>query len=183
MLRAVEIAKVRSTRMPRAMVIRHDWSEKLAVSNPFRARAHLLVTSPPYANAIDYTLSQRLSHYLLGHTDKMLSDLVQHEIGARRKRFVSSSKSSWSDELSAALMQQMKYVRTDGYVALILPHREDGRDIGATNITATMEELGWSNVFQADRSIRQSRTRQSWTSIKKETVHVFSSVSGSRFGL
>jgi hypothetical protein len=45
--------------------------------------ADLLVTSPPYADAIDYTLAQRLSLYLLGYDDNAIKTLVSGEIGAR----------------------------------------------------------------------------------------------------
>lgn len=176
MLRTVEIAEVRGARKPRAMVIWHNWAHDLAEPSQLRARAHLLVTSPPYANMIDYTLSQRLSHYLLGCRDKSLSKLVQGEIGARRKRFTSTRKISWSEEIKAALIHQMKHVRSDGYVALVLPNSGDTRDINMTNIASAMEKIGWNVIFEADRSIKRSRPWKYWPSIKKEMIYVFSSI-------
>jgi DNA modification methylase len=45
----------------------------------------LLVTSPPYADAIDYTFAQRLSLYLIGYDDFQIKNISNVEIGARRK--------------------------------------------------------------------------------------------------
>jgi DNA modification methylase len=135
--------------------------------------ADLLLTSPPYADAIDYSLSQRLSLYLLGYKDKEIGAFVASEIGARRKRFMSSSRTSWSDELVGAIKRQAAGVKDEGTICLVLPHKDSGRSNGEENIKAALEAMGWSIVFERDRSIHQSHTRQSWTSIKQETIIVF----------
>jgi len=136
--------------------------------------ADLLLTSPPYADAIDYTLSQRLSLYLLGHSDAGINRLVTSEIGARRKRFQSASRTKWAEQLCGAMREQLRWVKPTGSVCLILPHKDSGRDNGVRDIKGLLVGLGWEPVFERDRSIHQSHTRQSWTSIKQETIVVFS---------
>lgn len=136
--------------------------------------ADLLVTSPPYADAIDYTLAQRLSLYLLGYDDNAIRGLVSNEIGARRKRSKSTSRTVWSEELCLALLEQVTWLKSKSSVCLVLPHRDSGRSAGEDDMKLTLEKAGWSLFFEKDRSIHQSHTRHSWTSIKKETILAFS---------
>jgi hypothetical protein len=147
-----------------------DWSKSSSIGP---GDAHLLLTSPPYADAIDYTLAQRLSLYLLGYDDAAIRGLVAGEIGARRKRSKSTSRVSWSEQLCAALTDQVTWLRADASICLVLPHKDSGRQEGEDDLRATLERLGWSLFFERDRSIHQSHTRQSWTSIKRETILVF----------
>lgn len=156
---------------PRAQILRRDWSKP---SKPGPAVADLLLTSPPYADAIDYTLAQRLSLYLLGYDDKALSALVSDEIGARRKRSKTTSRTQWSEQLCTALNEQVGWLKPEGAICLVLPHKDSGRSAGEDALKVTLEGLGWRLGFERDRSIHQSHTRQSWTSIKKETILVFS---------
>ncbi len=147
-----------------------DWS---APAPPGPGDADLLLTSPPYADAIDYTLAQRLSLYMLGYDDAAIARLVSGEIGARRKRFKSVSRSDWSKQLCKALQGQVTWLKPGGAVCLVLPHKDSGRSAGEDDLKTTLEMLGWKLVFEKDRSIHQSHTRQSWTSIKKETILAF----------
>lgn len=147
-----------------------DWSveNELGPGN-----ADLLLTSPPYADAIDYTLAQRLSLYLLGYDENAISRLVSGEIGARRKRFKSVSRTDWSEQLCTALKNQISWLKPDAAICLVLPHKDSGRSAGEVDLKTTLQALGWQLVFERDRSIHQSHTRQSWTSIKKETILAF----------
>ncbi|MCW2286680.1 hypothetical protein M2323_004449 [Rhodoblastus acidophilus] len=149
-----------------------DWSKPADVGP---GDADLLLTSPPYADAIDYTLAQRLSLYFLGYDDRAISSLVSAEIGARRKRSKTLSRSTWSEQLCAALKDQVTWVKPSGTICLVLPHKDSGRSSGEDDIRTSLEGMGWHLFFEADRSIHQSHTRHSWTSIKKETILVFSS--------
>lgn len=152
----------------------HSWTKDeppLIVPN---AKARALITSPPYSCAIDYTMSQRLSFYLFGQDDRDLSSLVAQEIGARRKRFAEIARENWVNELVDAISKHLDFVSDDGYLALIMPHKEAGRDRGIVSTSEYLLSVGWKSVFETDRSIRQVRTRQSWTSIKRETIFVFS---------
>ena len=155
-----------------AAVHKRDWSTDTL---PGPGSIDLLLTSPPYADAIDYTLAQRLSLYFLGYDDEVIKQLVAHEIGARRKRFKADSRSNWSRQLCVALESQVTWLRPGGTVCLVLPHKESGRRSGEEELRTTLEALGWRLLFERDRSIHQAHTRQSWTSIKRETILVFSS--------
>ena len=149
-----------------------DWS-KPGPDATGAGHADLLLSSPPYADAIDYTLSQRLSLYLLGYDDAAVQALVSGEIGARRKRFKSGSRGVWSEQLCEALRTQVRWVRPNGAICLILPHKDAGRGEGEDDLKAALGALGWRIFFERHRSIHQSHTRQSWTSIKKETILAF----------
>lgn len=155
----------------RSNILHVDWSTPPTACTPV---ADLLLSSPPYADAIDYTLAHRLSLYLFGYDESGVGSLVLGEIGARRKRFKSDSRRNWSEQLCNALRCQADWVKPNGVIALILPHKESGRQTGEDDIKHTLDSTGWALEFQEDRSIHQSHTRQSWTSIKRETVLIFS---------
>lgn len=141
------------------------------ISLPERPR--LLVTSPPYAGAIDYTLAQRLSFYLLGANDDEVKRLCSIESGARRKRFNKLHIAEWSGELSRCVERQISIMGDPAVAAFVLPHKDHGRDRGETELKSMMAAHGWELEFEKHRSIRQVRARQSWTSIKRETILIF----------
>ena len=151
-----------------------DWSKSAVVQKNDPVR--LLVTSPPYAGAIDYALAQRLSLYLTGHDDESVAALCRSEFGARRKRFIASHVSVWADDLVKPLERQLSIVSQEGHAAFVMPHKDSGREVGEGKLKDAMQKLGWSLTFSRDRSIRQVRARQTWTSIKRESVLVFSRV-------
>jgi RimJ/RimL family protein N-acetyltransferase len=151
----------------------HSWQKgKLPKITP-DISVDVLVTSPPYAGAIDYTLSQRLSLYLLGYSEDDVKNLCGLEIGARRKRFLAKSKDDWAQELVSALEQQNSYVSQNGLFAFVLPHKDAGREVGPLNIEEFLLNKGCSKIMEVERSIIQGRARQSWTSIKKEIVQIY----------
>lgn len=135
--------------------------------------AMLLLTSPPYAGAIDYNLSQRLSLYLFGYDDPSVQALVSSEIGARRKRFKSTSITSWSEAMVNVIARHAAEMNPQGSICLVLPHKESGRRMGEDAVIQRLGESGWELTYETDRSIHQSHTRQSWTSIKQETLLFF----------
>lgn len=140
-------------------------------------KGQLIVTSPPYADAIDYTLAQRLSLYALGFKDEDIAGLCRDEIGARRKRFDSGSHKIWASALSESLVKQTKIMGLPSFAAFVLPHKDAGREQGNDALKEGMVANGWEPVLEIDRSIRQIRARQSWTSIKKETIYIFGQTS------
>jgi hypothetical protein len=75
--------------------------------------------------------------------------------------------------LSKALERQLSWLDPAGFAAFILPHKDAGRSLGAEAISDVMSRSGWSLAFERDRSIRQIKARQSWTSIKQETLLIF----------
>jgi len=133
----------------------------------------LLITSPPYANAIDYIRAQRLSFYLLGFTEKQINLLAINEIGARRKRSKSNSKIEWAENLKKALNVQLKFLSKKAKIALILPHKDSGREIGSKMLNKFLLNKNWNLFFNKNRSIDQLSATQSWTSIKKETIKIY----------
>ncbi len=162
-----------STQEPRLWITLHNW----ALPNPPPIipidMSTLMVTSPPYAGAIDYTLSQRLSLYLFGYIDTEIIKLSREEFGARRKRYQSNSLEVWAKELANALGNQLEFMKKPSYAAFVLPHKDAGRDVGIQVLEDRLAKLGWEKSIKIDRSIRQVRARQSWTSIKKETLYIF----------
>ena len=152
----------------------HSWQKGKFPKITPDTSVDVLVTSPPYAGAIDYTLSQRLSLYFLGYSEDDVKNLCGLEIGARRKRFIAKSKDNWANELVGALEQQNSYMAEDGLFAFVLPHKDAGREVGPANIEEFLRMSGRSKLMEIERSIIQGRARQSWTSIKKEIVQIYS---------
>lgn len=99
--------------------------------------------------------------------------LGENEIGSRRKRFKSDFEQQWATDIAIALRKQLDFVNKPGVVVIVLPHKDSGRKMGRTSLDHILKSMGWKLVFSVDRSIRQLRTRQSWTSIKKETVLIY----------
>jgi hypothetical protein len=151
----------------------HNWSNSNLPQGFSDIRAKLLITSPPYAGAIDYTLAQRLSLYAFGFDERDLGEFWRAEFGARRKRNLPDSLGRWAQELSSALECQLQVMDISSFTSFVLPHKDAGRDLGAQVMEASMSGWHWEKLIEVDRSIRQMRARQSWTSIKRETIHVF----------
>lgn len=158
---------------PRYWVSKHDWNQKNQPKSSPQQIANVMITSPPYAGAIDYIFAQRLSLYLLGYTIDSIGKLSATEIGARRKRSMASSREKWAEDLVKAMDKQSSFLHEKSYLSLVLPHKDAGRDIGPARVESFLLSNSWEKMFEVDRSIRQLRTRQSWTSIKKETIQIY----------
>ncbi|MGZ5547227.1 MAG: DNA methyltransferase [Nitrososphaeraceae archaeon] len=150
-----------------------DWSSVNDLENLPPTGAKIIITSPPYGDAIDYIYAQKLSMYFLGYDDEKITRLCMQEIGARRKRFQPNSRNNWATQLADVAVKQSKFVINTGFYVTILPHKNHGREIGINMMKDSLKENGWSLVFERDRSINQKKTRQSWTSIKQETINIF----------
>lgn len=151
----------------------HNWSRPNLPRGFSDIKAKLLITSPPYAGAIDYTLAQRLSLYAFGFDEGDLGTFWRAEFGARRKRNLPDSLERWAHELGVALEIQLQLLDASSFASFVLPHKDAGRDLGARKMEESMAEWNWEKLIEVDRSIRQMRARQSWTSIKRETIHIF----------
>ena len=156
----------------RVWVSNHNWSSDLPKGQQPGVPCALMMTSPPYAGAIDYTFAQRLSLYAIGFEEAEIEQLSRGEYGARRRRNRMASQETWAEELVLALDRQLQYMGAPAFSAFVLPHKDEGRDVGTQILTECLESSLWNKLIQVDRSIRQVRTRQSWTSIKKETLHI-----------
>ncbi len=162
-----------SLESPVAMVLPVNWSDENA-ETPCSSEVELLLTSPPYPDAIDYNRAQRLSLYLLGHSPEEVNQLAASEIGARWKRSRVRSRQDWEGLVERTLQRQLHLISPRGYLALVLPDKNGDRSTSLVQIGDYLANCGWSLVYEAERSIRQDRTRHSWTSIKREVVQVFS---------
>ncbi|MCB9924543.1 MAG: hypothetical protein H6822_20360 [Planctomycetaceae bacterium] len=164
-----------STRHVKCWTLCYDWSTPTATREWPRTKPSLLVTSPPYCGAIDYTYGQRLSLYFFGRTTDEIVALVSQEIGARRRRSGVAQERRWAEQITEALKWQVSEVCPGGYAALVVPHKESRAQNGVFAIDTMMQQMQWRKLLQHDRSIRQSQTRHSWTSIKRETLLVYQS--------
>lgn len=169
----VEPLSNNALRSKRYWVSNYAWGGGGKLSLKPTRKADLLVTSPPYAGAIDYTYAQRLSLYLLGINEDHVKALSLHEMGARRRRFSPGSRNVWAEKLGDAILEQEKYMSDSASMAFVLPHKDAGRDMGGDKIAEYLNQLSWDKSVDIDRSIRQARARQSWTSIKKETIQIY----------
>ena len=99
-----------------------DWTRPSCYRHVLPTGVDLLLTSPPYPYSIDYSLSTRLSGYLL---DLPFDKPRQHEIGARFKRKRKDRGREYSTEISGALAALGGTVRRGGFVVLVLPDPEE----------------------------------------------------------
>ena len=166
---------INSTRQVNCWVLNHDWSTPVPHRERPRSKSTLLVTSPPYCGAIDYTYGQRLSLYFFGRSSEEIAALASQEIGARRRRSGATQERRWTEQITEALSWQVSEVCPGGFAALVVPHKESRAQNGVFAIDAMMQQMHWRKLIQSDRSIRQARTRHSWTSIKRETLLVYQS--------
>lgn len=133
----------------------------------------LLLTSPPYGNAIDYFLSQKLSFYLIGKTEVWIKTKVNSEIGARRKRAKSNAVTIWAEQLGKAFSSFVIGMSEESLICTLMPHRDHGREAGNEVVKDVLSTKGFELIREFDRSINPLKTRQSWTSIKQETVTIY----------
>ena len=160
----------------------HDWRQGTSMGLAPSEGASVLITSPPYGGAIDYILSQRLSYYLLGAKDDDLLYEQRKEIGARRRRFSDKSRVQWANCLCGSLAKQIEFVRPTGTIIVVMPHKSEGRSNGNEIVDDTLRSYDWRKCFAVDRSIRAQRTRQAWTSIKRETINIYRYASSPEIG-
>lgn len=132
----------------------------------------LVVTSPPYGGAIDYVLAHRLSLYFFGFSDAEIDQLLVSELGARRKRFKKCHLTDWTEQTLVALERASQCIDV-GYFCVVLPHKDLARESLEFELIERLQRQQWNLACRSERSIRQSRARQSWTSITREAVLVF----------
>lgn len=156
----------------RAVILKQNWLEEV---NPMFQNFpfDLLITSPPYANAIDYIKSQKLSLYLFGYSDIDVLSCCKNEIGARTRRRFPNSTKKWAENLVTSLQKQIPLGANNALYSFILPSEDEKRVIGTTYLSNFLLSINKELVFEIDRSINQQRTTQSWTSIKKEKILLF----------
>ena len=155
-----------------AWIVNHNWLSNIENNMPINAST-LLITSPPYAGAIDYIRSQRLSLYLFGFKEFDINNIASVEIGCRRQRNKSNFLNNWVVDLESCLEKQLKVLCNDYTVALILPSSSRNREIANIKMFEFLNNNGCHEIFRTERSISSLNTSQSWTSIKKEEILIF----------
>lgn len=138
----------------------------------------LIVTSPPYANMTDYSLSQRLSYYWFGEHPK--TDLGA-EIGARRKRGRRDSVTTYTSEMIGAMKNIAQCLNIDGYVCLVMPvfsgdsRNNTERRQATDEFIASLISAGLVKEDMVSRILpsRRRHHNQKWTSLTKENIFIF----------
>ena len=138
----------------------------------------LVVTSPPYPNMTDYATSQRLSYYLLGARP---DEDFGSEIGARRRRTRSGALDAYGEDMRAALALVVEQMREGAYACLVMPtfavDRVDNqrRRRVVDECLAALVEKGLTQVHRLERvlPVRRRHHNQHWTSLERETIHVY----------
>lgn len=171
-IQSTHVEKITNSKV-RLWIDYKDWSSKKQGACVFNEKVDHIITSPPYANAIDYIRSQKLSFFLLGYCENDVDTMAEREIGSRRRRHRSNSIDVWASNLEEALELQIRYLSNEATISLVLPHKDSGRIIGKERIYDFLNKRGWKLFITIDRSIDQLNTNQSWTSIKKETIDIY----------
>jgi DNA modification methylase len=142
------------------------------------AGVDLVVTSPPYPNMTDYALSQRLSYYWLGSDPT--SDLVE-EIGARRKRNVSTALQKYLTEMKDVMKLISIKLRSGGYACFVMPEFESDKHNNNERRRVVQECLAFlpANGLVLEQELQRilpSRRRhhnQKWTTLERELIFVY----------
>lgn len=138
----------------------------------------LIVTSPPYPNMTDYSTSQRLSYYWLGHDPA--EDLAA-EIGARRKRFLSTSLELYGDHMREALGSFLPTVKEGGYACFVMPvfntdniNNTERRQVVQDCLAAVLGH-GFLLEHELTRLLptRRRHHNQGWLSLEREVISIF----------
>lgn len=175
----------------------HDTQEFLSSSNPdeyiFQADVRqsikipdqsvdLIITSPPYPNMTDYSMSQRLSYYWLG-TDP--NEDLALEIGARRKRFKATAIEDYQSDMEVAINTISKKVKKGGYLCFVMPVFTNDKRNNLERKRVVQECLAFFlnndlvREVELDRTLptRRRHHNQKWTSLEKECIYLYRKVS------
>jgi len=142
------------------------------------ASVDLIVTSPPYPNMTDYSTSQRLSYYLLG-VDPL--DDIRNEIGARRKRFSSTSVLQYITDMKAALETSCTKLKSGGFACFIMPYFDTDKPNNTIRRHAVQEclsylqSIGMEHVHELTRMLptRHRQHNQKWATLERECISIY----------
>jgi hypothetical protein len=137
----------------------------------------LIVTSPPYPAMVDYSTAQRLSYYWNGLSPELD---VSKEIGARRRRFSSSSLLDYTAEMINAVDAMKGSLKVGGKLALVIPvfttaGADDPRTIALQAVFGSPAASGLELCWQTDRILPTGRRQlnQKWTSLQRENIRIY----------
>lgn len=138
----------------------------------------IVITSPPYANMIDYVTSQRLSYYYMGIS---IPDDSIIEIGARNRRKRKDTLSRYIDDMKVVNKLIADSLKIGGYACYIMPlfnsdnAKNQDRKIVMENILSSIEDLGLLPVSEFDRVLSNKRRdhNSKWTSLEQEKIYIY----------
>ena len=137
-----------------------------------------IITSPPYPNMTDYIFSQRLSYYWLGEDPK---DYYQSEIGARRKRSMSTAIEQYSHDMFQVMQALRGKLKPGGFACFVMPaftseKRDDtARQQAVQQCIATLDTNGFVREHEFSRVLPTQRRHhnQKWTSLDREDIYLY----------
>ena len=156
--------------------IKHGDCRQVTACKP--GTVDLVVSSPPYPSMTDYATSQRLSYYLL---DESPDGDFRSEIGARRRRTRRNTLEGYRKDMQEALRLLVQQMREGGYACLVMPtfsvdraNSQDRRRAVDQSLSELLE-MGLSEVRRFERVLpaRRRHHNQHWTSLERETIHVY----------
>lgn len=146
----------------------------------------LLITSPPYPNMADYVTSQRLSYYLSGYevnpSDIRATPDFEMEIGARRKRFKSTSLDKYETDMKEVNISISKQMKIGGLACFVLPefNKDNENNINRRQIISDVllhleQECGFERMEEFVRVLPTKRRHhnQKWARLDKEKIYIF----------
>ena len=133
-----------------------------------------LITSPPYLCMSDYSLGQRLSYYWIA-PDALESDF-EHEIGARRQRFLKGDPAErYFQAMEAFALNAASLVRPGGYLAMVLGEPVakafDSLKI-VQRVDGIFNAVGFDLIWKCWRPIHWHRN-QGYQRLRKERIAVY----------
>ena len=141
----------------------------------------LVVTSPPYPNMTDYVYSQRLSYYFMGYD---LSDDLNLEIGARRRRHKKDSLDCYLDDMRNANEVISRKIKSGGYACYVMPFfnadnvNNKNRRYIVQKLMSNMEDYDLTKEVEFDRILPSKRRSHNinWASLEREKIYIFRKV-------
>ncbi len=118
------------------------------------------VTSPPYANAVDYARYHRLSFYWLGYP---VDDIKEDEVGARAKRGRQSAVDDYFRESREVYREVHRVLRDGGVFAVVVGNSQRRNEEIDTvgRLRETFDDLGFTLESEFTRELgRQSMSQK-----------------------
>ena len=137
----------------------------------------VIITSPPYPNMIDYSLSQKLSYYFW---DIPIQPDIDNEFGRRRDRNKLNSLITYENNMKDAQNVLVKSLKKNGYLCYVLPYyiNDPGRANIIENIKKDFEERNLIKVYSVIRNLPTLRrvSNQKWASLDVEEIIIWKKV-------
>lgn len=129
------------------------------------------VTSPPYANAVDYARYHRLSFYWLGYP---VTETKEDEVGARSKRGRKSAVEDYFQESRKVYEEVYRVLSEDARFAIVVGNSQRKKEEIETvdRIRDICEEIGYSYEGEIVREL--ARQSMSQKEITEESIIIVS---------